>query len=151
MIHKPSLGSCEVTQKIWSRLVMPFWHLLNTNRQTNRQTTKIYDYAPHPTHFHWHQLMQFNNIEFFFWIFLLKGRNGILTDNYFYCFAINSNNWLKNEWKKTFCEVIMTSPDLGVRMKRFQSLVKSLSVSRGEYFPGVMMGKHVMKLIRGKN
>ena len=36
-------------------------------------------------------------------------------------------------------------------MKRFQSLIKSLSVSRGEYFPGVMMGKHVMKLIRGKN
>jgi len=27
----------------------------------------------------------------------------------------------------------------------------SPSVSRGEYFPGVMMGKHVRKLIRGKN
>ena len=49
------------------------------------------------------------------------------------------------------CNHCISNFDLGVRMKRFQSLIKSLSVSRGEYFPGVMMGKHVMKLIRGKN
>ena len=31
----------------------------------------------------------------------------------------------------------------------YRNLLKNLSVSRGEYFPGVMMGKHVVKLIRG--
>ena len=35
-------------------------------------------------------------------------------------------------------------------MNMYRNLLKNLSVSRGEYFPGVMMGKHVVKLIRGK-
>ena len=36
MIHKPSLGSLDVPQKIWARSVQPFWRLLDTNKQTNR-------------------------------------------------------------------------------------------------------------------
>ena len=40
MIHKPSLWSRDVTQKIWARSVQPFWRLLDTNRQTNKQTDK---------------------------------------------------------------------------------------------------------------
>ena len=44
IIHKPSLGSCEVPQKIWAESVQPF---LNTNKQTFRQTDKqsIYLYT----------------------------------------------------------------------------------------------------------
>ena len=40
IIHKPSLLSHDVPQKIWARSVQPFWRLLDTNRQTNRQTDK---------------------------------------------------------------------------------------------------------------
>ena len=36
MIHKPSLGSPDVPQKIWARSVQPFWRLLDTNRQTSQ-------------------------------------------------------------------------------------------------------------------
>jgi len=43
IIHKPSLGSCEVTRKIWARLVQPFWLLLDANRQTPRQTDRQTD------------------------------------------------------------------------------------------------------------
>ena len=32
-----SLGSCELPQKCWARSVQPFLHLLDTNKQTNRQ------------------------------------------------------------------------------------------------------------------
>ena len=38
--QKPSLWSRDVPQKIWARSVQPFWRLLNTNRQTNRQTPR---------------------------------------------------------------------------------------------------------------
>ena len=40
IIHKPSLGSCEVPLKIWAWSVQPFWRLLDT---TNRQTIKHTD------------------------------------------------------------------------------------------------------------
>ena len=43
IIHKPSLGSLDVPQKIWARSVQPFWRLLDTNRQTDRQTPKQTD------------------------------------------------------------------------------------------------------------
>ena len=33
IIHKSPLGSRYVPHKIWSRLVQPFWHLLDTDRQ----------------------------------------------------------------------------------------------------------------------
>ena len=42
IIYKPSLGSLDVPQKIWARSVQPFWRLLDTNRQTNRQAKFIY-------------------------------------------------------------------------------------------------------------
>ena len=48
IIYKSSLGSHGVTQKIWARSVQPFWHLLDTNKQTNRHPDKpnLYiDYA----------------------------------------------------------------------------------------------------------
>ena len=38
IIHKPSLGSLDVPQKIWARSVQPFWRLLDTNRQTDIKT-----------------------------------------------------------------------------------------------------------------
>ena len=41
IIHKPSLWSRDVPQKIWARSVQPFWRLLDTNKQTNRQTKFI--------------------------------------------------------------------------------------------------------------
>ena len=40
IIHKPSLGSREFPQKIWARSVQPFGRLLDTNRETNKQTDK---------------------------------------------------------------------------------------------------------------
>ena len=40
IIHKPSLGSLDVPQKIWARSVQPFWRLLDSNRQTDKQTDK---------------------------------------------------------------------------------------------------------------
>ena len=43
IIHKPSLWSRDVPQKIWARSVQPFWRLLDTNRQTDRQTNKQTD------------------------------------------------------------------------------------------------------------
>jgi len=42
MIHKPSLESLDVPQKIWARSVQPFWRLLDTNKQTDRQTKFIF-------------------------------------------------------------------------------------------------------------
>ena len=42
IFHKPSLGSCDVSHKIWTWSVQPFWCLLDTNKQTDRQTSKIY-------------------------------------------------------------------------------------------------------------
>ena len=46
IIHKPSLWSLDVPQKIWARSVQPFRRLLDknkqTNRQTDRQTSQIY-------------------------------------------------------------------------------------------------------------
>ena len=52
IFHKPSLGSLDVPQKIWARSVQPFWRLLDTNNQTDRQTPKqtdkpnLYRYRP---------------------------------------------------------------------------------------------------------
>ena len=40
-IHKPILGSCEVLDKIWARSVEPFGRLLDTNGQTNKQTSQV--------------------------------------------------------------------------------------------------------------
>ena len=40
MIHKPSRESLDVPQKIWARSVQPFRRLLDTNKQTNKQTDK---------------------------------------------------------------------------------------------------------------
>ena len=40
IIHKPSLGSCEVPQKIWTESVQSFSRLLDTNRQTDKKTDK---------------------------------------------------------------------------------------------------------------
>ena len=37
IIYKPSLWSCDVTQKIWAQSVQPFWRLLDTNKQTPKQ------------------------------------------------------------------------------------------------------------------
>ena len=42
IIHKPSLGSCEVSHKIWARSVQPFWRLLDTIEQTDRQAKYKY-------------------------------------------------------------------------------------------------------------
>ena len=42
IFHKPSLGCLDVPQKIWARSVQPFWRLLDTNKQTNRQAKFIY-------------------------------------------------------------------------------------------------------------
>ena len=35
------MGTCEVPHKMWARSVQPFWRLLDTNRQTNKQTDKL--------------------------------------------------------------------------------------------------------------
>jgi len=43
IIHKSSLGSREVPQKIWAQSVQPFWRLLDTNKQTDVQTPKQTD------------------------------------------------------------------------------------------------------------
>ena len=40
IIHKPSLWSRDVPQKIRARSVQPFWRLLDTNKQTPKQTDK---------------------------------------------------------------------------------------------------------------
>ena len=40
MLHKPYLRPHEVPQKIWARSVQPFWRLLDTNKQTDKQTDK---------------------------------------------------------------------------------------------------------------
>ena len=40
IMHKPSLWSLDVPQKIWARSVQPFWRLLDTNKQTPGQTDK---------------------------------------------------------------------------------------------------------------
>ncbi len=40
IIHKPSLGSCEVPEKFWARSVPPFWGLLYTNKK--KQRSKVY-------------------------------------------------------------------------------------------------------------
>ena len=42
IIHKPSLWSRDLPQKIWARSVQPFRRLLDTNRQTNTKTSQIY-------------------------------------------------------------------------------------------------------------
>ena len=39
IIHKPSLGSCEVPQKMLAKSVRLFLRLLDTNQQTNKQQT----------------------------------------------------------------------------------------------------------------
>ena len=41
IIHKPSLGSREFSQKIWARSVQPFWRLLDTNKQTDKPNLYI--------------------------------------------------------------------------------------------------------------
>jgi len=43
IIHKPSLGSLDVPQKIWVWSAQPFWRLLDTNKQTDKQTNKQTD------------------------------------------------------------------------------------------------------------
>ena len=43
IIHNPSLWSRDVPQKIWARSVQPFWHLLDTNKQTDTKTPKQTD------------------------------------------------------------------------------------------------------------
>ena len=40
IIPKPSMGSREVPQKIWVRSVQPFWRLLDTKGQTDKQTDR---------------------------------------------------------------------------------------------------------------
>ena len=40
IIHNSSAGSREIPQKIWARSVQPFWRLLDTNKQTNKQTDR---------------------------------------------------------------------------------------------------------------
>ena len=40
IIHKPSLWSRDVPQKIWARSVRPFSRLLDTNEQTDTQTPR---------------------------------------------------------------------------------------------------------------
>ena len=47
IIHKPSLDSLDVPQKIWARSVQPFWRLLDTNIQTPRQAKFIYRFIDH--------------------------------------------------------------------------------------------------------
>ena len=42
IIHKPSLGWRDVLHKMWARSVQPFWRLLETNKQTDRQAKFIY-------------------------------------------------------------------------------------------------------------
>ena len=42
IIHKPFLGSREVPHKTLARSVQPFWRLLDTNKQTERQAKFIY-------------------------------------------------------------------------------------------------------------
>ena len=39
LIHKPSLGSREGPHKVWAWSVEPFWRLLDTNKQTDTQTS----------------------------------------------------------------------------------------------------------------
>ena len=41
IIHKPSLGSRYVPQKIWARSVQPFERLLDTNKQTDKPNLYI--------------------------------------------------------------------------------------------------------------
>ena len=62
IIHKPFLWSREVPQKIWARSVQPFWRLLDTNRQTDKQTDKPNLYIDSP----------FDRNNFFFLSFLWK-------------------------------------------------------------------------------
>ena len=43
IIHKPSLGSLDVPQKIWAPSVQPFSRLLDTNKQTDKPNLYIDD------------------------------------------------------------------------------------------------------------
>ena len=45
-IHNPSLGSCELPQKMWARLVQSFLRLSVTNKQSNRQAKYIKEERP---------------------------------------------------------------------------------------------------------
>ena len=40
IIQKPSHGSYEVPHKIWAQSVQPFWRLLDTNKQKDKQTDR---------------------------------------------------------------------------------------------------------------
>ena len=40
IIHKPSLGSRDIPQNIWARSVQPLVYLLDTNKQTDTQTSR---------------------------------------------------------------------------------------------------------------
>ena len=44
-IHKPSLGSFKVPQKIWARSFQPCWRILDTNRQSCKVYIYIYIYT----------------------------------------------------------------------------------------------------------
>ena len=50
IIHKPSLGSRDVTQKIWTRSVQPFWRLLDTKKQIKKNFNQKY-FFPLQSHF----------------------------------------------------------------------------------------------------
>ena len=43
ILHKPTMGSCEVSHNIWARLVQPFWCLLHTNKQTSKVYIYVYN------------------------------------------------------------------------------------------------------------
>ena len=47
IICKPSLGLREVPQKIWVRSIQLIWSLLDTNKQTNKQTDNYYNLSCH--------------------------------------------------------------------------------------------------------
>ena len=49
IIHKPSLGSCEVPHKTWARLVQTFIGYKQTYKQTHRKSKNIYRF----THIFW--------------------------------------------------------------------------------------------------
>ena len=71
-IHKPSLSSCQFQHKIWARSVQPFWRLLDTNKQTNTQTS-IFSFSL----WHWYCKTKqkqkvcgcFITISWIFWIY----------------------------------------------------------------------------------
>ena len=43
IIHKTSVGFCEVPQKIWAGSVQPFGRLLDTNKQTPNRKARFID------------------------------------------------------------------------------------------------------------